>query len=293
LRVVASGAWIRSDVILLERMLLNLVANAIRYTTQGGVVVGCRRRGQQLRIDVHDSGVGIAEDEHRRIFGEFYRIASQETDRRGGLGLGLAIVDRLARLLDHPIELLSQPGRGSRFSISAVLAHQRDAAQESPALPAAIIDPAHGKLVAVIDDDPLVLEGMGGILRSWGCNVIAGASDKVIAAEIRSQRRTPDLIISDYRLANGDTGIAAVRRLRESLGASIPAFLISGDTAPERLRDASASGFQLLHKPVPPMRLRALLNQLLKAGKGAGTAGSAYPPNRRSRAARHPVLPLQ
>jgi signal transduction histidine kinase/HAMP domain-containing protein/FixJ family two-component response regulator len=292
LRVVPSSAWVCSDVILLERMLLNLVSNAVRYTAHGGIVVGCRHRGSHLRIDVHDSGTGIAADQQRHVFGEFYQVSRQETDRQSGLGLGLAIVDRLARLLDHPVELWSEPGRGSRFSISAALAPQQNSVDESPALPAAIIDPARGKLVAVIDDDPLVLEGMGGILRSWGCNVIVGASEEIIAAKIRNQRRPPDLIISDYRLAKGNTGIAAIKRLREALGTAIPAFLISGDTAPERLRDASASGFQLLHKPVPPMRLRAMLNQLVKTSETPGMT-TAFSPRHRSAAARDPEPRLQ
>ena len=118
LRVVSSRAWIRSDFILLERILLNLVSNAVRYTERGGVVVGCRHRNGRLRIDVCDSGIGIPEDQRRNIFGEFYQLEAGRRDRRGGLGLGLAIVDRLCRLLDHPIELTSSVGRGSRFSVS-------------------------------------------------------------------------------------------------------------------------------------------------------------------------------
>jgi CheY-like chemotaxis protein len=127
------------------------------------------------------------------------------------------------------------------------------------------LDPAQGKLVVVIDDDRLVLEGMGGILRNWGCGVIAVDSAETALARLAAEIRPPDLIISDYRLAEGKTGIEAIERVRATTGAGIPAFLISGDTAPERLRDASANGFQLLHKPVPPVRLRAMLNQLLRA----------------------------
>jgi GAF domain-containing protein/anti-sigma regulatory factor (Ser/Thr protein kinase) len=263
LRLVATDAWVRSDIILLERILLNLVSNAVRYSERGGVVIGCRRRGEALRIDVCDSGPGIPPDQRRNIFGEFYQISGADPKPRGGLGLGLAIVDRLVRLLHHTVEVDSQQGRGSRFSISVPVARRRGAAAVSisQAVP---IDPVRGKSIVVVDDDPLVLDGMGGILRNWGCTVVAGESLEAVLASMDEKSRTPDLIISDYRLAGKSTGIDVVIRLRERFGSNVPAFLISGDTAPERLRDASEQGFHLLHKPVPPMQLRAMLNQLLR-----------------------------
>src|SRR5262245_55845747 len=135
LRAVSSRAWVRSDIILLERILLNLVSNAVRYTDQGGIVIGCRRHGGQLRLDVCDSGMGVPEDQRRSIFGEFYRLAGPDGDRRGGLGLGLAIVDRLCGLLDHPLELVSTVGRGSRFSVSAPSAQAHHLRAEPSRLP--------------------------------------------------------------------------------------------------------------------------------------------------------------
>jgi len=269
LRVVSSSAWVRSDVILLERVLLNLVSNAVRYTSSGGIVVGCRRRGQQIHIEVCDTGPGIPEDQRRNIFGEFYRISKGDT--HGGLGLGLAIVDRLCKLLDHPIELTSVVGKGSRFSVAIPLA----AAQSEFAEPQAVIsiapDALRGKFVVVIDDDTLVLDAIGGELRKWGCHVVATDSFDSALASLGTGVR-PDLIISDYRLANGQSGIATIARLRAVLGADIPAFLLSGDTAPERLREARASGHHLLHKPVRPMRLRAMVSQLLQNPDVAGAA---------------------
>jgi signal transduction histidine kinase/CheY-like chemotaxis protein len=265
LRVVGSNAWVASDPILLERILLNLVSNAVRYTEKGGVVVGCRRRRNQLRIDVCDTGAGIAEDQRERIFREFYRLADSGPDGSGGLGLGLAIVDRLSRLLGHPVELDSCPGRGSRFSVSVPLAAQPHAAAEMQAASPAIADPALGKRIIVIDDDALVLDGMRGILQSWGCQVETAASGNAAVAALAANGGRPDLIISDSRLADGATGIEAIERLRAAVGAPIPAFVITGDTAPERLREASANGFHLLHKPVSPMALRTTLNRLLKA----------------------------
>jgi CheY-like chemotaxis protein len=239
------------------------VSNAVTYTTRGGVVVGCRRRGNALRFDVCDTGPGIPEDQRRNIFGEYYQLGAA-AGRQDGLGLGLAIVDQLGRLLGHEVEVDSHPGRGSRFSVSVPLAAQLRAATEAHAPPAAIADPARGRLIIVIDDDTLVLDGMRGILQSWGCEVRTAATGAAALAEVNELRVRPDLIISDSQLADGKTGMEAIERLRQVAGVPIPAFVITGDTAPERLREASASGFPLLHKPVSPMALRTMLNRLLK-----------------------------
>jgi signal transduction histidine kinase/CheY-like chemotaxis protein len=287
LRIVPNSAWIRSDVILLERVLLNLVSNAVRYTDRGGMVIGCRRQGTLLRIDVCDTGIGIPDDQRRSIFGEFYRLAGPDGDRRGGLGLGLAIVDRLCGLLDHPIDLASTVGRGSRFSISVPLAPARLVRAEAPELPRTLLDGTPHGFVLVIDDDPLVCDGMRGLLQSWGYRVAIADSENGALSALAAQGRQPDLIISDYRLARGKTGFEAIERLHRACGASIPAFLISGDTAPERLREASASGYQLLHKPVSPMTLRAIVSQLVKNGDSRPAIESAAqdPPSVREPAA--------
>jgi signal transduction histidine kinase/CheY-like chemotaxis protein len=264
--VVAGSAWIRSDFILLERILLNLVSNAVRYTTEGGVVVGCRRRGDRLRIDVIDSGPGIPEDQRQNVFGEFYRLAAEEQSRhRGGLGLGLSIVERLGELLGHPIELASAVGRGSRFSVVVPLTRRHEVPADVTPAAAVVTSPTRGKLVLVIDDDPLVLEGMRGILETWGCDVTLARSGMEALARLAGIDRTPDVVISDYRLADGKSGMEAIEAVRRAVGSAVPAFLISGDTAPERLRDAAASNYLLLHKPVSPMALRAVLNRLFKA----------------------------
>jgi len=263
LRVVPSGAWVRSDMILLERILLNVVSNAVRYTAHGGVIVGCRRRGGWLRIEVWDSGPGIPEDQRQRIFDEFYQLAKPERNRGGGaIGLGLAIVDRLCRLLDHPIELASSLGKGSRFTIivpTAVPQLLIEAATPAQATREAVSD----KTVVVIDDAALVLEGMGGLLRKWGFRVVAAQSYEQALAQFGEHDDEPDLIVSDYHLPDGKTGIEVIEQMRDAFGMSIPAFLLSGDTGPERLREAHAKGYYLLHKPVSPMRLRTVLNQVL------------------------------
>lgn len=278
LRAVGSDAWVTSDPILLERILLNLVSNAVRYTERGGVVVGCRRRGDQLRIDVCDTGPGIPEDQRQRIFGEFYQLAGPGLARSGGLGLGLAIVDRLGRLLGHPVELESRLGRGSRFSVSVPLAAQPHGAQTAAPSPA-VADPARGKRVLVIDDDALVLDGMRGILQSWGCQVQTAASGEAALACLGGDGGPPDLIISDSRLADGETGIDAIERLRAAVGAPIPAFVITGDTAPERLREATAGGLNLLHKPVSPAALRATLHHLLGQRRSRADNSMRRPPD--------------
>jgi signal transduction histidine kinase len=272
LRVVPSQAWIRSDFILLERILLNLVSNAIRYTSRGGAVVACRRRRGSLRIEVYDTGAGIPEDQRQNIFAEFYRLGEADNDRRAGLGLGLAIVDRLCRLLDHPMELASTKGKGSRFAVMVPLVASRAEVAPLPIAHPLQADTLSGKLVVVIDDDALVLESMGGLLRNWNCRVVAAAGFGAALAGAEACDQPPDLIISDYHLADGMSGFDAIERLRRALRAPMPAFLISGDIHAERVREARERGYHLLHKPVSPIALRAIVNKLLKPIDIAGAA---------------------
>jgi signal transduction histidine kinase/CheY-like chemotaxis protein len=261
LRVIPTRAWVRSDRILLERIMLNLVSNAIRYTASGGVLVGGRRRGEKLRIEVWDTGPGIAESQQQYIFDEFYQIPDPDRDRRGGLGLGLALVERFRRLLDHPIALTSRLGRGSCFSIEVPLCPpgpRREAlAGSSDAAPVSVGE----AVVLVVDDDPMVLEAMRGLLESWGCRTITGGSHEAIAARV-AEGPKPDLIIADFHLSGGRTGIETIEHVRAAFGTAIPAFLVSGDTSPERLQQARAQGYTLLHKPVSPMTLRSLAVKL-------------------------------
>jgi signal transduction histidine kinase len=266
-RVVPTDAWVRSDFVLLEQILLNLVSNAIRYVDRGGVLIGTRKRGRDLRIEIWDTGPGIPDDQRQKIFGEFYRGNDPLHDRRGlggGLGLGLAIVDRLCRLLRHPIELSSDVGRGSRFSVVVpiAVATAKAAGPQAPAVN--VLNLAAEKLIVVIDDDALALDGMSGLLRSWGCRVVAARSAADALAGLANMECPPDLVISDFHLSDQRTGIEAIEQLRTTFGASIPAFLVSGDISPELLQQAQRGGYLLLHKPVDPMPLRAMLNRLLK-----------------------------
>jgi signal transduction histidine kinase/CheY-like chemotaxis protein len=268
LRVVASSAWIRSDAILIEQILLNLVSNAVRYTSAGGIVVGCRRVEGALRIDVCDSGIGIAADQQRSIFSEFYQVAAPERNSKVGLGLGLAIVERVCAVLEHPIALTSTLGKGSRFSISIPRVPARVGPAMAAASGAAAPDPLRGKLIVIIDDDPLALEGMGGLLRSWGCGVVTAQSASEAVTNLDGN--APDLIVSDFHLQDGRTGIDAIAELCNAFGGSIPAFLLSGDMSVERLREIQATSHHLLHKPANPMTLRAIMSRLLQADARQG-----------------------
>lgn len=273
LRVRRSDSWVRSDAMLLERILLNLVSNAVRYTLRGGIIVGCRRRGEMLRIEVWDSGPGIPEDQKQNIFGGFFQLPAPERSRYGGLGLGLAIVDRLRLLLNHQIDLASTVGRGSRFAILVPMADEGVTSTEPVESPAAFA--VEGKVILVIADTPIVLEGTGGLLGRWGYSVLTAGSDEAALTRLAEGQQRPDLIISDYHLASGKTGSRAIEQINAAFGSSIPAILISGDTAPEPLRDAKDRGYILLHKPVEPMRLRAVIHELFRDHDDRRDTGAA------------------
>src|SRR5262252_602812 len=262
-RVIPNDAWVRSDFVLLEQILFNLVSNAVRYVARGGVLIGCRKRGSDLRIEIWDTGPGIPDDQRQKIFGEFYRLDDQQRDRRG-LGLGLAIVDRLCRLLHHPIELSSRISRGSRFSVIVPMAAATAKAAGPPAPAVGALNLTAEKLIVVIDDDVLALEGTGGLLRSWGCRVVTARSAAEALIHLAEMECPPDLVISDFLLSDQHTGIEAIEQLRAAFGVPIPAFLVSGDISRALLQEARQSGYHLLHKPVDPMPLRTMLNRLLK-----------------------------
>lgn len=261
-RIAPCRATVRSDPMLLDRILINLVSNAVRYTERGGVIVGCRRRGEWLRIEVRDSGIGIPEDKQQEIFQEFNQLGNPERDRGKGLGLGLAIVERLARLLNHRITVVSAPGKGSIFAIELPLALTQNAVASAPGAPPGS-DSLNEVFVVVVDDDALVREGMQGLLASWGYQTLTAATGDEVLVKLSALAQPPDVIISDYRLPEGETGIEVIERIQSALPARIPAMLISGDTAAELLHEARASGYYLLHKPIQPAKLRSLLNHLL------------------------------
>lgn len=263
LRMRPSQAWVMSDPILLSRILLNLVSNALRYTRQGGVLVACRpsRGGSHLRIEVWDSGIGIPSEHQEDIFKEFFQIANPERDRSKGLGLGLNIVDRTAKLLGCPLRLKSIPGRGTRFSIeipTALPGNPRVALTSPDIMPSGELN---GLQVLVIEDDSASAQALSGLLESWGCTVVAveGLQEALSAVPVTFE---PQVILSDYRLRNGESGMETLHRLRALLGRQVPACLMSGDTDPALMQACRDAGLPLLHKPVRPAKLRTLLRRL-------------------------------
>jgi len=263
LRVVKTSLFVRSDPSLLARLIRNLLSNAVRYTDSGGVVLGCRRMDPDVRIEVWDSGKGIPLDRHEEIFQEFYQLDNPERDRRKGLGLGLAIVKRLAKLLNYQVALHSVMGKGSVFSITLPRGCREDYVPAESSPETAAFDLSHA-LVLVIDDEAAVQEGMAALLRKWKCDVLTAGSGAEMMGKLVAVQRLPDLIVSDYRLRDNENGIQVVEALRSEFNVDIPALLVTGDTGPDRLRDAEASGLPILHKPLNPARLRTLIANLLR-----------------------------
>jgi two-component system, sensor histidine kinase len=267
LRIAPSRLVLDSDPMLLERILRNLVSNAIRYTPKGKVLVGVRRAGAMARIEVWDTGTGIPEDQHQRIFEEFYQLTNPERDRSKGLGLGLAIVQRLTRLLDHRLVMDSQLGKGSVFRVSVPLGRFTELTRASYDGAEALVVAGSGKHIVFIDDEAAVREGMDTLLKQWGYTVTIAGSLEEMLRKLEHTVSGPDLIIADYRLRAGASGAEAIRRIQEEYGATIAGILITGDTAPDRILEARASGYELLHKPVPPARLRSLIGVMTERGQ--------------------------
>jgi CheY-like chemotaxis protein len=262
LRVVSSDQIVVSDPLLLEQVLRNLVSNAIRYTKAGSVDVECLEGRGSLKLTVTDTGIGIPEEHLGEIFQEFYQLGNPERDRSKGLGLGLAIVKRITALLAHPLNVSSCVGVGTTFAVEVPLGCPRANVSDSDevTLDTAMIQ---GRRVLVIDDEADIREAMQMLLEDWGCEVLAAPSGGEAVKELRRMQVTPDLIICDYRLREHENGIGAIRAVERHAKKHVPAVLVTGDTAPERLREASASGYQLLHKPVSPEKLRGTLCSLL------------------------------
>jgi signal transduction histidine kinase/CheY-like chemotaxis protein len=246
-----TGLVLQSDPSLVELILRNLVSNAIRYTERGGLLVACRARGDHAVIEVWDTGIGIAPSHQQEIFREFHQLGNPERDRRKGLGLGLAIVEGLANTLGHRLSVSSMLGRGSVFRLAVPVAGA--AARIDQPEQVQRIAPRLNVRVLVIDDDEAVRAGMFLLLRDWNCACEVAETIEEALALARVQ--PPDLVISDYRLRDQRSGMEAIVALRALLGKALPALLITGDTAPTRLREAYDSEIPLLHKPVSPGEL--------------------------------------
>jgi len=264
--------YVHSDPASLWRVLSNLISNALRYTSEGGIRVRCYPVEGRIRIAVQDTGIGIAEEELPYIFDEFHQVANEERDRSKGLGLGLAIVRKTCAMLGCTVHVASTPGKGSVFSVLVPRA-------EAPAIevPGEVMDgearagrdlasgiSLDGLKVLVIDDEKDVRDSMRILLGQWSCEVLLAESGNDAVAQLRNGGHVPDLIIADYRLRERETGADAIAAVRRASGQQIPAMILTGDTAPERIREAKQAGCPLLHKPVQPGRLLALMRHCLR-----------------------------
>lgn len=256
-RHVPTSLCTYSDPVLLERVLRNFIENALRYTEHGSILTGCRKRGDQIEIMVMDSGIGIPSSQLDNIFEEFTQLANPERDRRKGLGLGLAVVRRLSSLLNHPVKVRSRPGQGSAFSmlVPMIGTHSMSARSQLE-----VGDYASNRgLVAVVEDEPIILLSIRSMLEDWGYQVVAAPNAVEAVAALSKLNRPPDMIVADYRLRDGKTGLEAIHLIQRHCGEQVSAMVLTGDTDPERIAEVQRSGYQLLHKPISPATLRRAL----------------------------------
>jgi len=265
LRMRGGKHMVHADPLLVERILRNLVSNAIRYTQDGTVLVGCRKRGDRVLLQVWDTGPGISESEQTRIFDEFYQVPGSNvvgSHERKGLGLGLSIVKRLAGLMDAPLNIRSRPGHGTVFTV------ELPPGKAVPAAVAAVPGKGplgltlEGRLIVVVEDEPAVRSGLEALLRGWGASIASFDSVETSAEWARTspaESKVPDLLIVDYRLENGRNGVEAIVALRERFGRQVPAIVVTGSTMTGHDKEAQEKDFHLLIKPVVPNKLRAMI----------------------------------
>jgi CheY-like chemotaxis protein len=260
LRVYCQSVWVNSDSVLLENSIRNLLNNAIKYTNKGGILIACRSRKNTVSVEIWDTGIGITKNELDYIFEEFYQVNNAERDRSRGLGLGLSIVMREMSILGHELFLESREGQGTRVRISLEPVYPERFSIEQ-AVSINPYDKLANKKVLVVDDEQSILTATQMLISKWGCSVeIASNYDEASAI---CEHFIPDVIISDFRLKEHSTGVDLIKQLRLQLHQNIPAILITGDTAPDRLQQAKASALMLLHKPVKPAKLKVAINMVL------------------------------
>jgi CheY-like chemotaxis protein/anti-sigma regulatory factor (Ser/Thr protein kinase) len=250
---------VRSDRRLLGRLLQNLISNAIKYTPAGRVIVGCRRRGKQLRVDVYDTGIGIPQGKKRAVFKEFHRLDQGARVARG-VGLGLSIVERIGRVLDHDVTIESKVGRGSRFSVVMAIADTAPAGQAPRAIPHIDSGRLTDITVLCVDNEPVILDGMETLLGGWGCRVLKASDFAAAQAQIETTRLRPSGLLVDYHL-DGGNGIEVITALRRRFSYHFPAIVITADRSPHVRDAARAAGAHVLHKPLKPAALRAMITQ--------------------------------
>ncbi|MCX4063722.1 PAS domain-containing protein [Pseudomonas sp. S1Bt30] len=263
LRFIGCSALVRSDIQLLARILRNLLSNAIRYTYSGRVVLGCRRQHQRLSIQVWDSGMGIAEERLEEIFQEFKRGDVQRRDQDRGLGLGLAIVEKIAGILGHRISVKSVPGKGSMFAVEVPLSATAPKNLPAPSMSEPMLERLQGARVWVLDNDAAICAGMRTLLEGWGCEVITALSEQDLAGQVDNYHAEADLLIADYHLDNDQNGVDAVAHINARRSRPIPALMITANYSNELKLQIRELGHTLMHKPVRPMKLKTAMSHLL------------------------------
>jgi len=263
-RIVPSSLYVESDPALLERILGNFMSNAIRYTDKGSVLIGCRRKGSEVSIEVWDTGCGISDDQMSLIYEDFYQVENKERDRGKGLGLGLALAKRLSDSLDHKIDSKSSLGRGSCFSVTVDLAENKaDTSQDEIFMN---IMNLSGINILLIEDDIDVLKATKQLLESWGCNVkTARNKDEVMNLIKEDPYKNPDIILADNRLPGDASGIDITYLIQEKLQTSIPCVIMTGDVERSHVQGIIDQGFPVLLKPIQPAKFRAMLSHLIQA----------------------------
>lgn len=255
---------VRSDPFLLERILRNLLSNAVKFTPQGRISLTLRQQNDVVLVDISDTGPGIATEDRERIFLEFEQLDNPERDRRKGLGLGLAIVRRLCRLLDVSLEVISEPGSGATFRLAVPVGDSAAVTQPADEYQPPNSDMVHSH-VLLIEDEINVVEATTAILEAWGCRVGALSSGADAIRYVRDAGQVPDVVLADYRLRNGENGVEIVKQLRSETGSALQAIIVTGDTAADRLVETVDSGFTVLHKPVSPAELRVAMAKALRS----------------------------
>ena len=263
-RIVPSSLYVRSDPALLERILGNFMSNAIRYTNKGSVLIGCRKRGDKVSIEVWDTGCGISDDQMSLIYEDFYQIENKERDRGKGLGLGLALAKRLADSLEHTIDSKSSLGSGSCFSVSVDLAENKADKNQSEIF--MNIMNLSGINILLVEDDIDVLKATKQLLESWGCKVkTARNKDEVMNLIKENPYNNPDIILADNRLPGDSSGIDITYLIQEKLQTSIPCVIMTGDVERNHVQSIIDQGFPVLLKPIQPAKFRAMLSHLIQA----------------------------
>jgi len=255
-----------ADKALVDLVMRNFISNALRYTRTGGLLIACRARSGRLALEVWDTGCGIAPEHQQEVFKEFHQLGNPERDRRKGLGLGLAIVQRLAQAMHTQVEVRSRLGRGSVFRLW--LTPWRGALVDEAVASAHDGASLVGRRVLVVDDDEPVRLGMQSLLASWGCHCVCAESAADALARLH-QMPQPDVVVTDFRLRHEETGKQVLQALRSTLGLMVPAIIMTGDTSPQRLRDAQSTSALLLHKPVSTGQLRDAITLLLQQAPAA------------------------